>query len=247
MENQLEIASSILTGRGITKAFGSVRAGDYTSVLDGVDINVPQGALVSIVGPSGSGKSTLLYCLSGLDQPDTGQLTCCGEDMTALSERGLSRLYRSRIGFVFQSSNLVSSLTALENVVLPERLRHSRPSIEGARFLLETLGVGDRSDVRVSALSNGQQQRVALARVLLQEPDLVFADEPTGALDSEASGQVLEILGSYPRPGRSVVMVTHDVVGACRSDFVLVMKDGLITRRFRNPEPEQVFEAMEQK
>lgn len=245
MNNHAPDPGLLLRGRGIVKSFGTQRAGDLTHVLRGIDIDVPKGTLVSIVGPSGCGKSTLLYCLSGLDRPDEGTLSFGDSDMMKMSPGSLSKLYRAQVGFIFQSSNLVASLTALENVLLPERLRKRQLDQDQARKLLDHLGVGDRADVQVSALSNGQQQRVSLARVLVQAPAVIFADEPTGALDSDASDMALGILRNYPDQERGVVMVTHDIAAACRSDVALVMRDGVITHRFKNPEPTMLLEAME--
>ena len=237
-------ADCLVAARGLTKSFGQPRSSDYTSVLRGIDIDVPQGALVSIVGPSGCGKSTLLYCLSGLDRPDSGELSSFGQPMTALSSAALAKLYRTRIGFVFQSMNLVGSLTAWDNTVLPVTLRRGQVDTQEVRRLLEALGMERHAHTRAAKLSNGQQQRIALARVLYQQPEIIFADEPTGALDSATGAVVLDILRDYPGENRSVIMVTHDIAAACRSDIVFVMHDGVVTHRFTQPTSELLLSAM---
>ncbi|MFT0848699.1 ABC transporter ATP-binding protein [Actinomycetaceae bacterium L2_0104] len=236
----------ILATRHVTKSFGSERGHDRIPVLRGIDMEVPRGALVSIVGPSGCGKSTLLFCLSGLDRPDSGELLGFDADMLSFSPAQLARLYRTRIGFVFQSSNLVGSLTAWENTILPTSLRRGKVDEDRVRGVLTDLGILESAGVRASDLSNGQQQRVALARVLIQQPEVIFADEPTGALDSSASETVLDLLCRYPGDDRSVVMVTHDIAAACRSDLVFVMRDGVMTHRVTQPSPEFVLAAMEE-
>ena len=235
----------VVVATGLTKSFGSRAKGNDTPVLRGVDIEVPRGALVSIVGPSGCGKSTLLYCLSGLDRPDGGALHGFGTDMLAISTTRLARLYRTKIGFIFQSMNLVGSLSAWDNTVLPTRLRRGKIDAGAVTGILAKLDMADHVHTRAARLSNGQQQRVALARVLSQQPDVIFADEPTGALDSNAGAVVLDILRDYPRGGRSVIMVTHDIAAACRSDIVYVMRDGVIHNRFTAATPDLVLAAME--
>ncbi|MDO4888533.1 MAG: ABC transporter ATP-binding protein [Actinomycetaceae bacterium] len=238
----------MIEAHSLTAAFGAEKTGDFVRVLRGVDIDVPRGQMVAIVGPSGCGKTTLLYCLSGLGRPTGGRLMGFGRDMTTMSDSRLARLYRTKIGFVFQDSNLIGSLSALDNVMLPARLRHERPGPAKvrARELLARLGVGHRAGKLPAKLSTGEKQRVALARVLHQRPEVIFADEPTGALDSRSSSEVLDILRDYGRGQRSVVMVTHDVAAACQADIVLVMRDGVITHRLTGATPADVLAAMDE-
>lgn len=202
------------------------------------------GEMVSIVGPSGSGKSTLLYCLSGLEPYDSGTVSLHGRDVGTLGRGALAALRRERVGFVFQDYNLIPSLSARENVALPARLarRHiTRRDIDRA---LSDVGLADRARHRPSALSGGQQQRVAIARVLAMHPDIVFADEPTGSLDTSTGAAVLGLLRDAASGSRSVVLVTHDLEAAARADRVLVLRDGRIHRELTSPTPEQVFDAV---
>lgn len=231
--------------RGLTKSFGGTRGIPSVPVLRGVDLDVPAGAMVSIVGPSGCGKSTLLFCLAGLDRPDSGDVDVLGRSLGTMREAALATLYRDRIGFVFQTSNLVTALSAQENVVLPARLARRRADLPRARRLLGDLGLAGHEATAVPRLSTGEQQRVALARVLAAEADLVFADEPTGALDSATSRLVLSRLRAYPRGRRSVVMVTHDLAAACLADLVLVMRDGRIVSRLTGTTPRDLLSHLE--
>ena len=230
----------LIAAEGLTRSFGSPRTGDRVEVLRGIDVTIPRGTMLAVVGPSGCGKTSLLYCLSGLDRPDGGRLRGFGADMASMPSSKLAELYRTRIGFVFQSSNLVESLTAEENVLLPDRLRGRRVDASRAASILAGLGVRERAGALPAKLSAGQRLRVALARVLYQRP------EPTGALDSRSSRAVLEVLRGYPGADRSVVMVTHDIAAACMADVVLVMRDGLIRRRLTSPAPGDVLAAAEE-
>ncbi|MFI6345376.1 ABC transporter ATP-binding protein [Streptomyces sp. NPDC050560] len=188
-------------------------------------------ALTAVTGPSGSGKSTFLLCAAGLDRPTSGTVRLAGREVSAMRERELTRLRRARIGFVFQSFNLLPTLTAQENVLLPLRLDGRRRDPARARRMLALVGLDGRADARPGELSGGQQQRVAIARALITEPDVVFADEPTGALDQETAAEVLGLLrdavGSY---GATVVVVTHDPAVAARADRVLRLADGRLAR-----------------
>ena len=224
----------LIAAEGLTRSFGSPRTGDWVEVLRGIDVTIPRGTMLAVVGPSGCGKTSLLYCLSGLDRPDGGRLRGFGADMASMPSSKLAELYRTRIGFVFQSSNLVESLTAEENVLLPDRLRGRRVDASRAASILAGLGVRERAGALPAKLSAGQR------------PEVVFADEPTGALDSRSSRAVLEVLRGYPGADRSVVMVTHDIAAACMADVVLVMRDGLIRRRLTSPAPGDVLAAAEE-
>lgn len=213
-------------------------------VLRGISLKVPPGEMVSIVGPSGSGKSTLLYCLSGLEPYDAGSVHLTGRELGTLSRGALATLRRKQVGFVFQSYNLIPSLTARENIALPARLARrtaDRASIDRA---LADVGLADRAGHRPGQLSGGQQQRVAIARVLAIRPNVVFADEPTGSLDTATGSDVLRLLRAAAGDGRSVIVVTHDLEAAALADRVLVLRDGLIHRELHRPSPEQVLEAI---
>ncbi|MFD5426182.1 ABC transporter ATP-binding protein [Streptomyces sp. NPDC127084] len=199
------------------------------TALDRVSLSFAEGTFTAVMGPSGSGKSTLLQCAAGLDRPTSGTVTVGGTELTGLSETGLTLLRRERIGFVFQAFNLVPSLTAEQNVALPLRLAGRRPSRALVREVLGQVGLGDRARHRPSELSGGQQQRVALARALITRPDVLFGDEPTGALDSRTSREVLGLLrGMVDREGQTIIMVTHDPVAASRADRVVFLVDGRV-------------------
>lgn len=229
----------------IEKSFGGSRGLPTVPVLRGVSFTVPRGSMVSIVGPSGCGKSTLLFCLAGLDPVTTGSVQLLGEDLQRLRAGALARLYRDRVGFVFQSYNLVSALNARENVVLPQRLAGQRADLNHADAILTELGLAERTRTGVARLSSGEQQRVALARVIANSPDLVFADEPTGALDSASSRLVLGKLRDHADGERTMVMVTHDLDAASLADIVLVMRDGVLTHSLTGATSTQILHALE--
>ncbi|MET8786099.1 MULTISPECIES: ABC transporter ATP-binding protein [unclassified Streptomyces] len=205
-------------------------AGDSAvTALDEVSLCFPEGTFTAVMGPSGSGKSSLLQCAAGLDRPTSGSVTLGGVELTTLSETRLTLLRRERIGFVFQAFNLLPSLTAEQNVSLPLRLAGRRPSRAGVREALRQVGLGDRARHRPHEMSGGQQQRVALARALITRPAVLFGDEPTGALDSGASREVLALLRAMvDREGRTIVMVTHDPVAASYADRVVFLVDGRV-------------------
>ncbi|MFC8869122.1 ABC transporter ATP-binding protein [Streptomyces sp. NPDC057148] len=211
--------------RSVSRRYGS---GDSAvTALDEVSLAFPRGTFTAVMGPSGSGKSTLLQCAAGLDRPTSGSVVVGGTELTVLSERRLTLLRRERIGFVFQAFNLLPSLTAAQNVALPLRLAGRRPSRSRVRQALDRVGLADRARHRPTELSGGQQQRVALARALITRPEVLFADEPTGALDSRTGRQVLGLLrGMVDREGQTVVMVTHDPVAASYADRVVFLVDG---------------------
>jgi putative ABC transport system ATP-binding protein len=197
------------------------------------------------MGPSGSGKSTLMHCMAGLDRPTSGQAFVGGLDIGTLDDSGLTRLRRDRIGFVFQSFNLVPTLTAAENIALPPALAGHKVDQEWFGYLVKELGIGDRLNHRPSELSGGQQQRVACARALINKPDLIFADEPTGNLDSNASADLLAFLRrSVTDFGQSIVMVTHDPRGAAYADRVVFLADGSVVGELYQPTADSVLERM---
>ncbi len=213
--------------------------------LDEVDLTFRRGTFTAIMGPSGSGKTTLLQCAAGLDRPTSGEVRLGNLRIDSLSEQELTRLRRGRIGFVFQSFNLLTSLTAEQNVSLPLRLAGERVDAKRLRGLLADVGLGDRARNRPGQLSGGQQQRVAIARALATGPEVLFADEPTGALDSRTGRQVLELLRTLvDERGQTVVMVTHDPVAAAFADRVTFLADGRISGHLDAPTTRTVAELM---
>ena len=213
--------------RDLVKTYGS--GATAVRALDGVTVGFGQGEFTAIMGPSGSGKSTLMHCLAGLDTATAGSVQIGGVELTELNDKALTLLRRRRIGFVFQSFNLVPTLTALENITLPMAIAGRRPDAQWLDTVIDTLGLRDRLHHRPSELSGGQQQRVAVGRALAGRPEIVFGDEPTGNLDSHSSGEVLRILReSVDRLGQTVVIVTHDPHSASYADRVLFLADGRI-------------------
>ncbi|EFL30613.1 cell division ATP-binding protein FtsE [Streptomyces viridochromogenes DSM 40736] len=229
--------------RGLTKAYGSGETA--VLALDSVDVDVVRGRFTAVMGPSGSGKSTLMHCLAGLDTVSAGHVWLGDTEITGLKERELTRLRRDRIGFMFQSFNLIPTLNALENITLPMDIAGHRPDATWLDQVIDTLGLRDRLRHRPSQLSGGQQQRVACARALASRPELIFADEPTGNLDSRAGLEVLGFLReAVDRLGQTVVMVTHDPGAAAHSDLVLFLGDGRIVDEMPRPTAEAVLERM---
>src|SRR5207244_2987270 len=213
--------------------------------LRGVSLGVESGQLVAVMGPSGSGKSTLMHILAGLDKPTSGTVTIAGEEITTLPDAKLTRLRRRHIGFVFQFFNLLPMLTAEENVVLPLSIASEKPEPKWLEQLLDSTGLGDRRKHRPSELSGGQQQRVAIARALISRPTILFADEPTGNLDSKTGGEILDLLRhSVSEYGQTTVMVTHEARAAAIADRILFLADGLIVQELQNATAPQVLEVM---
>ena len=236
-------APVIASAHDLVKVYGagatSVRA------LDGVDVDLVRGELTAIMGPSGSGKSTLMHCLAGLDRPTSGTVVVDGQTVSSMSERKLTALRRTRIGFVFQAYNLVPTLTALENITLPLDIARRHVDRAHLDLVVETLGLTDRLGHKPSELSGGQQQRVACARALVARPAVVFADEPTGNLDSTSAAEVLGFLrSSVDELGQSVVMVTHDPTSAGYAHRVLFLADGRLVGELRDPTAETVLAAL---
>ncbi|WP_035855966.1 ABC transporter ATP-binding protein [Cryptosporangium arvum] len=230
---------SVLEAREVTKSFGAAEP-----VLRGISLHVEPGELVAIVGPSGSGKSTLLYCLAGLEAVTSGDVSILGTPLAGLSRRALAAFRRDHVGFVFQSYNLITSLTVRDNVALPARLARRPISSDDIAAAIERVGLSDRVRYKPAQLSGGQQQRVAIARVLAMRPDLVFADEPTGALDTAKGDAVLRLLREAATGDRAVVMVTHDLEAAARGDRVLVLRDGRLHAELHHPGPAEVLAAV---
>lgn len=219
-------------------------AGEAMPVLNGVELSVAPGEVVSVVGPSGSGKSTLLHAMAGFIRPQRGTVRLLGHDITRPSQRHIAKVHRAGVGFIFQSYNLIGSLPVLDNVLLPARFagcRIDRETNARAIALLDQLGLGRQLNQRTSTLSGGQQQRAAVARVVVNAPRLVFADEPTGALDSTTGSLVLSTLTDLAARGTGVLLVTHDLQAAARADRAIVIRDGAIRRTLTKPTADALF------
>jgi putative ABC transport system ATP-binding protein len=227
----------------VTKTYGD---GDTAvDALDHVTVSIPSGALTAVMGPSGSGKSTLLHCLAGLDTVTSGQVRIGGRDLAELSDTDLTVLRRERVGFVFQQFNLIPTMAAADNIVLPFRLAGQRPDPAWLETVVDAVGLADRLGHRPSELSGGQQQRVAVARALVTRPDIVFADEPTGNLDSRSGAAILSLLReAVDRFGQTVAMVTHDPIAAAHADSVLFLADGRLVDELVAPTAETILDRM---
>jgi putative ABC transport system ATP-binding protein len=228
-ESRDRIPASVVVARDVVRRYGS---GDTAvDALRGVSLDIAEGNLTAVMGPSGSGKSTLMHILAGLDQPTAGEVTVAGVDVVGLDDAELTKLRRDHIGFIFQFFNLLPMLTAAENIALPLKLAGGKPDPAWLEELVATVGLGERLSHRPSELSGGQQQRVAVARALVSRPSVMFADEPTGNLDSTTSGEILGLLRkSVDTLGQTTVMVTHDAHAAAIADRVVFLADGDIVR-----------------
>jgi putative ABC transport system ATP-binding protein len=227
----------------LTKTYGSGLAA--VTALAGVSIEVPVGTFTSVMGPSGSGKSTLMHCMAGLDSVTSGRVWIGGQEISGMPDRRLTRLRRDRVGFVFQAFNLLPVLSAAENITLPLDIAGRSPDRDWLDTIIDAVGLHDRLAHRPSELSGGQQQRVAIARALAGRPQIVFADEPTGNLDSRASAEVLDLLRrSAGEFGQTIVMVTHDPVAASYSDRVIFLADGAVVSELGQPTPQSVLDRM---
>ncbi len=230
---------------GLTKVYGSGDA--EVRALDGVTLDIAAGEFTAVMGPSGSGKSTLMHCCAALDVPTAGQVFIGDTEIGNLSDKLLTELRRERIGFVFQSFNLIPTLTAEENILLPLAIARRKPDAEWYDTVIDTVRLRDRLDHRPNQLSGGQQQRVAMARALASRPEIVFADEPTGNLDSRSGAEVLTLLrSSVDDHHQTIVMVTHDPVAAAYTDRVVFLADGRIVDELRAPDREQVLGKMQE-
>ncbi|MBW5480581.1 ABC transporter ATP-binding protein [Streptomyces bambusae] len=228
---------------GVVKEYG--RAGRAVRALDGVSVGIERGSFTAVMGPSGSGKSTFLHCAAGLDKPSGGSVFLGDTDLGAMDETRLTELRRGRIGFVFQAFNLIPALSVRQNVELPLRLAGERLDPAWLDEVLARVGLAGRAAHRPAELSGGQQQRVAIARALITRPDVVFGDEPTGALDTMTAREILSLLRScVDETGRTVVMVTHDPVAASYADTVLFLADGRIADRMQAPTADRVADRM---
>jgi len=237
--------SAVVAAQDITRRYGE---GDTAvDALRGVSLDVQQGKLTAVMGPSGSGKSTLMHIMAALDKPTSGSVWIAGTKLGGLSDTEITKIRREHIGFVFQFFNLLPMLTAEENVVLPLTIAGEKPEREWREQLLKTVGLDDRRSHRPAELSGGQQQRVAIARALISRPTVVFADEPTGNLDSKTGGEILELLrNSVESLGQTTVMVTHDPYAAAIADRILFLADGLIVRDMPRSEASAVIAAMDE-
>jgi ABC-type lipoprotein export system ATPase subunit len=242
-EPPASIAAAAIRARGLSKVYGSGETAVHA--LRGVDVAFARGEFTAIMGPSGSGKSTLMHCLAGLDTVTAGQVWLGDTELTSLRDDQLTTLRRQRIGFVFQAFNLLPVLDALENITLPMQLAGQRPDRVWLDDVIARLGLRERLGHRPHELSGGQQQRVAIARALLPHPDVVFADEPTGNLDSRAGAEVLGLLrSSVKETGQTVVMVTHDPTAAAYADRVVLLADGALAGELVAPTAESVLDAL---
>ena len=238
----LDIAVS---ARRVTRQYGEGESAVHA--LRGVSLEVPVGQFTAVMGPSGSGKSTLMHLLAGLDRPSNGRVKIGGEDITEMADKRLTKLRRRHIGFVFQQFNLLPMLTAEENILLPLSIAGRKPDKAAVAALIARVGLGDRLGHKPSQLSGGQQQRVAIARALASQPTVLFADEPTGNLDSTSGTEVLQLLREAVELDRqTTVMVTHDPRAAAAADRVLFLADGEIVNDFVSPDEEQILAAMKE-
>ncbi len=238
-----QAGGTVVEATGLTKRYGE--GSTAVEALRGVSIDVKAGELVAVMGPSGSGKSTLMHILAGLDKPTEGTVTIAGTEITKLADSKLTRLRRKHIGFVFQFFNLLPMLTAEDNVILPLSIAGEKPDKKWLDELLQQTGLTERRSHRPSELSGGQQQRVALARALVTRPTILFADEPTGNLDSKTGGEILDLLrNSVNTYGQTMVMVTHEPRAAVIADRVLFLADGLIVQERRGATAAEVLEVM---
>ena len=236
-------AMEAIEARGLTRVYGE--GSTAVEALRGVDIDVRSGELVAVMGPSGSGKSTLMHSLAGLDQPTSGTVTIAGTEITGLDDSRLTRLRRKHIGFVFQFFNLLPMLTAEENVLLPISIAGEKADRAWLDELLAKMGLDKRRDHRPAELSGGEQQRVAIARSLVSRPTILFADEPTGNLDSKTGGEILDLIrDSVDAYGQTTVMVTHEPRAASTADRILFLSDGLIVKELREGTAADVLAVM---
>jgi putative ABC transport system ATP-binding protein len=238
-------AGPVVTAAGVTRTYGTGETA--VTALRDVSVEIQARRLTAVMGPSGSGKSTLMHILAGLDRPTAGEVTIQGREITGMNDDTLTRLRRDHIGFVFQFFNLLPMLDARENMLLPLSIAGRDPDPEWLETVIDETGLRDRLGHRPSELSGGQQQRVAIARALLSRPDVLFADEPTGNLDSKAGDEILSLLRrSVDSVGQTVVMVTHDPRAAAIADRILFLDDGRIVKDIDNAREEQIVDAMKE-
>jgi putative ABC transport system ATP-binding protein len=237
-------SATVVVAAHLSRVFGE---GDTAvAALRGVSVDIPVGRMTAVMGPSGSGKSTLMHILAGLDKPTSGSVYVAGTEITTLADTPLTRLRRQHIGFIFQFFNLLPMLSARENILLPLTIAGVKPDPAWFDDLVERVGIADRLSHRPAELSGGQQQRVAIARALVSRPTVVFADEPTGNLDSTSSGEILDLMrSSVEAYGQTTVMVTHDATAASMADRVLFLDDGQIVQELPRSSPHEILTAIE--
>jgi len=236
---------TVVVARDVTRRYGEGETA--VDALRGVSVDVLRGKLTAVMGPSGSGKSTLMHILAGLDKPSSGSVTVADKEITTLKDSDLTKLRREHIGFVFQFFNLLPMLNAEENIRLPLSIAGEKPDPAFFAQLVASVGLGDRLSHRPAELSGGQQQRVAIARALVSQPDVVFADEPTGNLDSKTGAEILELLRhSVQDLGQTIVMVTHEARAAAIADRVLYLADGRIVRELSGASQHEIGETMDE-
>jgi putative ABC transport system ATP-binding protein len=241
----IEVPTAVVTARDVVRRYGE---GDTAvAALRGVSLDIARGRLTAVMGPSGSGKSTLMHILAGLDKPTSGEVSVAGVDVVGLDDTALTKLRRDHIGFIFQFFNLLPMLTAAENIALPLKLAGQSPDQAWLEELVHKVGLGSRLTHRPSELSGGQQQRVAVARALVSRPSVMFADEPTGNLDSTTSGEILTLLrDSVDTLGQTTVMVTHDAHAAAIADRIVFLADGDIVRDLGPSSAHEILDTLEQ-
>jgi putative ABC transport system ATP-binding protein len=245
IEHSIEVPTSVVTASDVVRSYGEGECAVHA--LRGVSLEIARGRLTAVMGPSGSGKSTLMHILAGLDKPTSGEVTVAGVDISGLDDTALTRLRRDHIGFIFQFFNLLPMLTAAENIALPLKLAGGRPDPEWLAELVDKVGLSHRLSHRPSEMSGGQQQRVAVARALVSRPSVMFADEPTGNLDSTTTGEILELLrDSVDTFGQTTVMVTHDAHAAAIADRVVFLADGDIVRDLGPSSAHEILETLEE-
>jgi putative ABC transport system ATP-binding protein len=240
-----QAAGAVVQAKHITRVYGEGETAVHA--LNGCSLDVSRGELTAVMGPSGSGKSTMMHILAGLDSPTEGSVSIEGQEITNLNDNELTKLRRQHIGFIFQFFNLLPMLTAEENIRLPLELAGDKIDEEWVDDVIERTGLGDRREHRPSELSGGQQQRVAIARALASRPTVIFADEPTGNLDSATSGEILELLREMVADfGQTIVMVTHDARAAAIANRILFLADGCIVKELRGAEQGEIVAAMDE-
>lgn len=236
-------STAAVSARSLTKQYGSGETA--VTALRDIDVDFASGDFTAIMGPSGSGKSTLMHCLAGLDSVDSGSIRIGDVEITSLNDTALTTLRRDRVGFIFQAFNLVPTLTAEQNITLPVSLARGSVDQKWLSSITTSLGLNDRLEHRPHQLSGGQQQRVAVARALLTRPEVIFADEPTGNLDSRVGAEALGMLRrSALEMGQSIIMVTHDPIAASYANRVVLLSDGVLAGELSSPTPERVLEAL---
>ena len=230
---------NIIQARKLTKIYGEKETS--VTALDNVDVQLNENEFTAIMGPSGSGKSTLLHCLAGLDRPTSGQIFLKDQDISTLNDKQLTKIRRDSFGFVFQAFNLIPTLTAEENITLPASISGKKPDMDWIKQVVETVDIGDRLTHRPNELSGGQQQRVAAARAMATKPEVIFADEPSGNLDSKSSKELLTFMKSVVEElNQTIIMVTHDPYAASYASRVIMLKDGSIASDLNEPTQEEI-------